>query len=447
MVFKRLTLMKSIAVIGSGIAGLSAAWLLDDQNDVYIFEKQNRVGGHTNTVDAPLPSGHQPVDTGFIVYNETNYPNLVALFDQLNVPTEPTNMSFGVSQEHGLLEYSTRNINAVFGQRLNLFSSSFWRMILDIRRFYKEAPEILKKPKIFREKTLGQYLSENQYSHSFIDNFILTIGAAIWSTNVDIMRYYPVEAFVRFFSTHGLLQFKQDIKWRTVCGGSREYVKRLTSSLKNPIQLGNGATKIIRENNKVFVIDSEGEKRKFDALIIATHADDAIELLNDADPLEKKILEKFRYTQNRAVLHTDDTLMPKRKRIWSSWNYMGTTEIGPSVTYWMNSLQTLDTGIQIFLTINPKKEISSESIICDLNYSHPVFDLDALNAQESLWRIQGIRNCWFCGSYFGHGFHEDALQSGLAAAENLGDKRRPWRTKLESSRIHLQPESPRDAII
>lgn len=431
--------MKSIAVLGSGIAGLSAAWLLNQNHDVYVFEKQNRIGGHSNTVETFSHNGSQPVDTGFIVFNEPNYPNLVALFDHLNVQTKPSDMSFAVSLRKGQIEFGSRNLNAIFGQRTNLFSPRFWRMIINIKRFYSEAPNVLKSPEFFRDKTLGQYLAENRYSAPFIQDFILPMGAAIWSTQADKMRDYPVEAFIRFFSSHGLLQFEKSITWRTVCGGSRQYLQALTAAFKNPIQIGNGATKVFREGKYVYLIDNNGNRRKFDALIFATHADEALELLKDADPFEKKILSKFRYVKNRALLHSDRALMPKRQRIWSSWNYMGSAETGPRVTYWMNSLQSIDPKTPLFLSINPKKEPSLKSVIHDLIYSHPVFDLDALNAQESLWQIQGRSNCWFCGSYFGHGFHEDALQSGLAVAEELGAMQRPWNIEDESSRIYRRP--------
>jgi predicted NAD/FAD-binding protein len=430
---------KSIAVIGSGIAGLSAAWLLSQRHQVTIFEKQDRIGGHSNTVDAPVGDGAQPVDTGFIVYNEANYPNLVALFEHLGVATDPSDMSFSVSLDCGRTEYGSRDLNAVFGQRRNVLSPGFWRMIGDIRRFYAEAPTILAQGDRYRDVSLGDYLAANRYGNAFIEDFILPMGAAIWSTRADEMRNHPVETFVRFFASHGLLQFDNRIPWRTVRGGSREYVRRLTAGLGDRLRLGAGARTVLRHGEGATIIDGNGQKHSFDAVVIAAHGDDALTMLGDADNLETQLLGAFRYTGNRAVLHSDRALMPRRRRVWSSWNYMGAAEQGASVTYWMNSLQSIDPATPLFVSVNPKFEPARDSIIREFDYSHPFFDLAALKAQQDLWQLQGRRHTWFCGSYFGHGFHEDALQSGLAAAEGVGGVRRPWTVADESGRIHLPP--------
>ena len=435
--------LKSIAVIGSGIAGLSAAWLLRQRHDVTVFEKQNRIGGHSNTVDAAVPGGSQPVDTGFIVYNEVNYPNLVALFTHLGVVTEKSDMSFAVSLDKaskpGALEYGSRDLNAVFGQRRNVLSPGFWGMIGDIRRFYAEAPDILANSSRYRDVTLGAYLSQNGYGTSFIEDFILPMGAAIWSTRANEMSDHPVETFVRFFASHGLLQFGDRAPWRTVRGGSREYVRRLTADLTDRIQINNGARSIGRTANGVTVTDDAGQKHLFDSVVIATHGDEALALLDDADDLERRLLGAFRYTDNRAILHSDRRLMPRHRRVWSSWNYMGAAERGASVTYWMNSLQPINPRTPLFVTVNPRIEPDPATVIREFDYTHPFFDLGALNAQQSLWQLQGRRDTWFCGSYFGYGFHEDALQSGLAAAEDLGGYARPWTVADPSGRIHLRP--------
>lgn len=435
--------IKTIAVIGGGVAGLSAAWLLAQRHRVTLFEKQDRLGGHSNTVDAPAgPHGvaaAQPVDTGFIVYNEVNYPNLVALFDYLGVATEPSDMSFSVSLDRGQTEYGSRDLNAVFGRRRNVLSPRFWQMIGDIRRFYREAPAILSRPEQYRGVSLGDYLSRNVYGAAFIEDFILPMGAAIWSTRASEMRDHPVETFVRFFASHGLLQFGDRIPWRTVRGGSREYVRCLAAVLKDNVRLNAGATAVRRESEGVTIVDGQGQTHQFDAVVIGAHADEALAILDDADDLERGLLGDFRYTGNRAVLHTDRSLMPRRRRVWSSWNYLGATEQGASVTYWMNSLQSIDPATPMFVSVNPVVDPDPQSIIQEFDYAHPFFDVGALNAQEKLWQLQGRRNTWFCGSYFGYGFHEDALQSGLAAAEDIGGVRRPWSVAEESGRIHLAP--------
>ena len=265
------------------------------------------------------------------------------------------------------------------------------------------------------------------------------MGAAIWSTRAEEMREHPVETFVRFFASHGLLQFGDRIPWRTVCGGSREYVRRLTSEIAETVWLNTGVAKIFREEGQVKIIDAHGKEHRFDGVIIATHGDQALSLLADADGLEQNSLGNFRYTENRAILHTDRSLMPRRRTVWSSWNYMGNAEEGASVTYWMNSLQPIDPKTPLFVTVNPKVEPDKRSVLAEFDYEHPFYDLAALNAQEKLWQLQGRRNTWFCGSYFGYGFHEDGLQSGLAAAEDAGGVRRPWTVADESGRIHMPP--------
>ncbi|MBT5498718.1 MAG: NAD(P)-binding protein [Alphaproteobacteria bacterium] len=428
-----------MAVIGTGIAGMSSSWLLNHAHRITVYEKHDRIGGHSNTFDAPTDQGETPVDTGFIVYNEQNYPNLKALFDHLSVPTKETEMSFGASLDCGNFEYSGTNLNGIFGQRLNILRPRFWRMIRDILSFYRVAPQILDDPAV-ADISLGAYLAQANFSKSFIDDHLLPIGAAIWSTTAAEMKAYPAKAFIRFFESHGLLTLSGRPQWRTVDGGSREYVRRLTAPYRDRIIFG-GARSVRRTVNEALVEDTAGNVTAFDHVVLATHADEALALLADSDDRERGLLEKWRYTPNRAVLHRDASLMPKRRRVWSSWNFIGAPSQADEnclcVTYWMNDLQSLETEDPLFLTLNPIREPAVGSIIREFDYAHPFFDVKALATQPDLWSLQGYRRTWYCGSYFGSGFHEDALQSGLAVGEQLGGVSRPWDVPNMNDRIHL----------
>lgn len=429
----------NIAIIGTGIAGMSAAWLIAKRHKVTVYEKQARVGGHSNTVNASLGGVLTPVDTGFIVYNERSYPNLIALFDHLGVPTKASEMSFSASLNNGNFEYAGTNMNGLLGQRRNIARPRFWRMVSGIRRFYREAPELLNRP-MRADYSLGEFLRDNNYSKDFIDDHLFPMGAAIWSTTSSEMEAYPAQAFIRFFESHGLLLLKNRPKWRTVDGGSREYVRKITASFADCIRFG-GVRSIQRHDNHVTIVDHAGKARSFDHVVIGTHADEAFRLLSDPDAQEQDLLRPWRYTHNRAVLHTDSSLMPRRKRIWSSWNFIGGREGDDSkslcVTYWMNRLQGLDQTTPLFATLNPISEPEAGTIIQEFDYTHPFFDQGALVSQRNLWGLQGYRRTWYCGSYFGYGFHEDALQSGLAVAEQLGGLKRPWVVANENGRIHL----------
>ena len=433
---------QNIAVIGGGIAGMSAAWLLNQAHQVTVYEKEARIGGHSNTVDAPAGGGIVPVDTGFIVYNERTYPNLTALFRHLGVPVKDSDMSFAASLGNGRLEYSGTGLNGLFGQRANLFKPRFWRMVRDLLRFYREAPAVLDDPRA-QALSLGEYLSANGYSDAFVEDHLLPMGAAIWSTTAAEMAAYPVVAFVRFFVSHGLLTLTDRPQWRTVDGGSRQYVQRLTAGYRDRVRFG-GARRIRREADKVLVEDLQGRVDVYDHVVIATHADEALGLLVDPGAAERRLLGAWRYTQNRAVLHCDAALMPRRKRVWSSWNFIGADDAARSeaalcVTYWMNQLQGLDPRHPLFVTLNPAVEPARGKVYREFTYAHPFFDKAALASQTELWSLQGQRRTWFCGSYFGYGFHEDALQSGLAVAEALGGLRRPWSVPGENDRLALLP--------
>lgn len=430
---------RRIAVVGSGISGLSAAWLLTSRHDVVVYEKAHWAGGHSNTVDVEDPNGSTPVDTGFIVYNERNYPNLTALFRHLDVETEASNMSFGASLDGGKFEYSS-DLRKLLGQRSNVVRPRFWRMVRDIFRFYGDTRPF-REGRSSGELTLGAFLTDNDYSTALIDDHILPMCAAIWSTTPEHIKAFPLASFIRFFSTHGLLEFGNRPQWRTVTGGSRQYVNRLREPLGRRLLTGTGARRILRHETGVTIRDTDGNSAEYDDVVIATHADQALALLDDPSADEAATLGAFSYTHNTAILHDDPSLMPKRRRVWSSWNYVGTTNQDGgqdlSVTYWMNRLQNLDPGQPLFVTLNPFRYPREGSIKQVFDYTHPLFDQDSLRAQPRLWDLQGQRHTWFCGSYFGYGFHEDGLQSGLAVAEQLGGVRRPWTVEGESNRIIL----------
>ncbi len=439
----------NIAVIGTGISGMSVAWLLSQAHNVTVYERAERVGGHSNTVDVSDGNRAVPVDTGFIVYNEAAYPNLTALFAHLGVPTKPSDMSFAVSLDGGNLEYSGSGLAGLFAQKSNLFRPRFWSMLTDIRRFYREAPaEVTLLDEL--HTSLGDYLDARRYSPAFRDDHLLPMAGAIWSAPPQAMLAYPAASFIRFHDNHGLLQVANRPQWRTVTGGSRIYVERLTNSFLDQIELGVAAKRVHRNGGRAAVTDAAGRTQWFDHVVIGAHADEALAMLDDPSPAERSLLGAFAYSQNVAVLHSDASLMPKRRAVWSSWNYTGTgapdrETNGCTVTYWMNRLQNLATPTQLFVTLNPHRLPAPATVIAREAYDHPLFDAAAMNAQRRLWSLQGERNTWFCGSYFGSGFHEDGLQAGLAVAEALGRVRRPWSVQNESGRIFITPRQSEPA--
>ena len=436
---KRQTLVRApikIGIVGSGIAGMSATWLLSQAHSVTLFERETRIGGHSNTVNVEISGTRTPVDTGFIVYNNQNYPNLAALFSHFKVPTEASDMSFAVSTDNGSFEYGSGSLNAMLGQRRNMVTPRYWRMLMDIRRFFREGAKFMNQVPVDGTISLGEFLNQHGFEGDMPDRFILPMGAAIWSTRPAQMRNQPAITFLRFLASHGLLQFTGQYPWRTVSGGSRAYVERLTADYADRVAIGRRVKKIKRSDHGAEITDSNGHTTKHDAVVIAAHADEALSMLSDPDPVEKRVLQAFRYTDNRVVLHSDPSLMPKRKRVWSSWNFMGQDEAGVSVTYWMNKLQSLDNRHPLFVSVNPIREPNPTMLHRSFDYQHPFFDLASWQAQKDLWQLQGNRNTWFCGSYFGAGFHEDALQSGLAVAEELGGVKRPWQVENDSARIY-----------
>jgi len=421
-----------VAVIGSGIAGLGAAWLLSRQHRVTLYEKEERLGGHTNTVRVNFGGREIAVDTGFIVYNEANYPNLVQLFAHLGVATHATDMSFSVSLDRGRFEYLGGEWSGLLAQPSNLLRPAYWRMLGDCLRFFREASALLAAPPGPADPTLGEFLDAAGYSRGFIEDHLLPMGAAIWSVPTERMRDFPARSFARFFANHGLLQATHRPAWRTVTGGAAEYVRQLVTALPEGVRLAAPVVSVKPEGAGVVVRDARGGVRRFDRVVIAAHADQALAMLERPTAQERRVLGAVSYQPNLAVLHRDPALMPRRRRAWASWNYIaerGASSAeaarGTSVTYWMNRLQKLDPACPLFVSLNPVRAPRDELTIAAFEYQHPAFDAAALAAQGELASIQGVHNIWFCGSWCGYGFHEDALASGLACAEALG-VRRPW---------------------
>ncbi|MEQ1931861.1 MAG: FAD-dependent oxidoreductase [Parvularculaceae bacterium] len=425
-----------VAVIGAGAAGLAAAWLLSRSRETVIYEADGRLGGHANTVDVPLPGGRTvPVDAGFIVYNEPAYPNLTALFDHLGVATQATCMSFAASMRGGEVEYSGQSLSSVFADRRKALSPSFLRMLIDVAKFYKDARRALASG-VGPGRSLAAFVAENGYSEAFVRDFLKPMASAIWSTPCANVLDFSADAFLRFYENHGLLQVLNLPQWRTVCGGSRAYVRQVSAPFERAARLDSPVAMVSRTSGGVVVRDRRGAVDRFDDVVIATHADAALSILDDPTNAERRILSAFRYQPNEAFVHLDERQMPRRPRAWASWNFVGDDDRA-SVTYWMNRLQDLDCEENVFVTLNPLRPIAPDRIVAAFGYTHPMFDLGAWRAQQEIWSLQGVGGVWFCGAHFGQGFHEDAVQAGLAVAEAIGGVRRPWTVQNESGRICL----------
>lgn len=420
---------RRIAVIGSGISGSSAAWALNADNDVTLYEKESRLGGHTATVDVDYDGKAIAVDTGFIVYNEVNYPNLKALFEHLGVETHKSNMSFSLSLDHGKLEWSGDSFRTLFAQKRNFFRPTFLVMLREILRFNKMCLRDRADGHL-RNISIGDYLNWRRFSPGFTNNYLVPMAAAIWSTPAKQMMEFPAEHFVNFFDNHRLV-YSQQLPWRTVTGGSRTYLERLLAPLRDKTRVGCGAVSVRRSGGKVFVRDSAGHEDVFDAIVVAAHSDQALAMLQDASEAERQVLKGIPYRPNRVVLHRDPALMPKRRKVWASWNYLRSSVDGGegdvAVTYWMNRLQGIDPACPLFVTLNPDREPDPTKVFGEFSYDHPQFGADAVKIQKQLAGLQGQSNTWFAGAWTGYGFHEDGLSSGLAAAEALGATI-PWRS-------------------
>ncbi|WP_283780757.1 FAD-dependent oxidoreductase [Cupriavidus sp. U2] len=410
-----------IAVVGAGISGLASAWMLARDHAVTLFEAGNYLGGHSNTVDVSLDGHLCPVDTGFLVFNERTYPNLVGMFEALGVRSHASDMSFAVSLDEGRLEWAGTNLSTVFAQRRNAFSPTFLGMLRDIARFNSAAQRHL----AFAERSgcsVGDLLTAGRYGQPFRHHYLLPMASAIWScATTDVLRF-PAATFLRFCLNHALLQVRNRPQWRTVAGGAREYVRRIAAHLDD-IRLGVAVRAVRRDETGVTVMTDEGSAR-FDAIVLASHAPDTLRMLADATPEERAVLGSVRYAPNVAILHTDATLLPRRSRVWSAWNYLGRrhddAERAVCVSYLLNQLQPLPFRSPVVVTLNAYRDPAPGTELRRFHYEHPLFDLAAIAAQRQLPALQGKRRTWYAGAWTGYGFHEDGLKSALRVARDFG---------------------------
>jgi uncharacterized protein len=414
-----------IAVIGSGIAGLASAYLLARTHDVTLFESADYCGGHTHTVDIELNGVQHPVDTGFLVFNDRTYPNLIALFDELGVAAHRSDMTFSVSLDGGRLEWAGTSLNTVFAQRRNLFSPTFIGMLRDILRFNASASAYLERASVNR-CTVGELLVEGGYGAPFQRHYLLPMAAAIWSSAANDILRFPAATFLRFCLNHALLQVNNRPAWKTVAGGGREYVRRIVATLDD-VRLNTPVRGIRRDADSVTVMTDAAGPEPFDAIVLATHAPTSLRLLDDATADERAVLSAVRYQDNVAVLHTDAALLPRRRAVWSAWNYLGARAWRAReaaqpvcVSYLINQLQPLPFKTPVIVTLNPVDEPAPARLLSRYRYEHPLLDLAAIDAQQRLPAIQGKNRTWFAGAWTGYGFHEDGLKSALRVARDFG---------------------------
>ena len=439
---------RRIAVIGSGISGAITAWLLRDSAAVTLFEADSRFGGHTHTALVEDESGTVAVDTGFMVFNRPNYPLLSALFDHLEVPSYPTDMSFSASFNGGEMEYAGSDLNGLFGQRRNLLNMRFWGVLLDILRFNRAARQATQEPPP-AGLTLDEFLDRQGLGRPFRERYLYPMAAAIWSCPRGEIGRVPALTFLRFFANHGLINLSGRPQWQTVQGGASVYMRRLVDDLGRRARKATAVRRIRRIGGHVEVCLDGGRVERFDEVVLACHSDQALELLGDPSPSERAVLSAVPYQRNRVILHRDSSLMPRERRVWSSWNYLSDLRQDDgqavSVTYWMNSLQRLDTRNDYFVSLNPLRDPHPDRVVSEFAYHHPMFNLEALRAQQQLHRIQGRDRLWFAGAWTGYGFHEDGMRSGVEVARALGAVV-PWEPQVAASRnLTLVPPSVGEA--
>jgi predicted NAD/FAD-binding protein len=410
-----------IAIIGTGIAGNYAAYRLAPHHDITVFESNNRIGGHTNTLTVREPGRQLAIDTGFIVFNDATYPNFIALLDELGVASQPSDMGFSVSSADDGIEYNGSSLNRLFAQRSNLLKPSFFRMLADVMRFNREAPAVLDSDG--PELTLGEYLERNRYSKNFVDHYVVPMGSAIWSATAKRMRGMPVKFFVRFFQNHGLLSVNDRPQWRVIQGGSARYVDKLVARHRQRIRLETPVREVRRRPDYVEVIAEGCEPERFDHVFFACHSDEALAMLADPTPVEREVLGAIAYQRNEAVLHTDTSLMPRRRRAWAAWNYHlppaeAGADGGVTLTYNMNILQSLEASREYCVTLNSTHSVDPEKILKVIQYTHPVFTERAVAAQKRHREVNGLRS-YFCGAYWRYGFHEDGVVSAMEALRHF----------------------------
>lgn len=413
-----------IAIIGTGISGLGAAYLLNPHHDITVYEKNDYLGGHSRTIDITANSKSIAVDTGFIVFNYRNYPHLTKLFERLQVPVQKSDMSFGASIADGWIEYGSKNI---FSQKKNFFRPSYWQMLADILRFNKQALRYLETR---GDATMAECLDDLRMGTWFRRYYIQAMGAAIWSCSVDTILKFPARSFIRFFDNHGLLTVRQHPQWFTVTGGSRIYIEKLSAEFRNKIKINCGVAKVVRQaDGRIAVHDTDGNTAIFDRVVFSCHADEALRMIDTPTIDEKSILGSFTYQPNRVVVHGDTSFMPRQRTAWASWVYLSETvedkSESVSLSYWMNNLQGIDRDVPVIITLNPGRRPDESLIYNEHEFSHPVFTTAAVNAQQEIDKIQGANEFWFCGAYQRYGFHEDGLLSAVNMVRKMGHQI-PW---------------------
>jgi len=430
---------QKIAVIGSGISGLASAWFLSQKHQVTLIEKDAKLGGHTNTVEIDVDGKKQAVDTGFIVFNRPNYPNLTAMLSHLKVDTIETEMSFSASIDRGRLEYSGNNLNTLFAQRRNLLSMAHWKMIRQILRFNRQAKQDLLQPEKL-SISLGEYLEKHGFSERMQQSYLLPMAAAIWSCPVSTMMKFPVGSFLQFFENHGLLNIEDRPQWETVAGGSQHYIDAILEQSNFEIRLNSPVQQVCSHYQGISITLASGEQLEFDQVVFASHADQAYRMLSPDLQNNFYTLENFEYQENIAYLHSDLALMPKRKLAWAAWNYLRESnqeEDRVAVTYWMNLLQSIESETPLLVTLNPIQQPDESKTFKKIVYEHPVFDSAAMKCQQSLNNLQGKNGVWFCGAYLGYGFHEDGLTSAVELAKRW-EIDLPWCEKALAKRLEIQ---------